>query len=126
MYRALQAAQQTFQDADGPIKASKLKEIVRDILAQVRFCIKKEMERGSPLPDLLPLNPSLKKRRQPPFLTPSLPCSSLFLSSGAAGGDGGVRVGGTEGHDGGNEGGGAAKRGGDYLVSVAVGQGAVD
>lgn len=36
VYRALQAAQQAFQDADGPIKAAKLREIVRDILAQVR------------------------------------------------------------------------------------------
>ena len=75
------------------------------------------MERESPL------SPTLKEEDSPHS---SLPPSLAPFSLGAAGGDGGVCVGGAEGHDGGDKGGAAARRGSDYLISVAVGQGAVD
>jgi hypothetical protein len=102
------------------------------------------MERGC----TLPLSVRVERGSLPSSFPPSLavPSSSLPaplivergrpLSSfppslapfllGAASRDGGVRVGGTEGHDGGDEGGGAAWRGGHHLTSVAVRQGSVD
>lgn len=126
MYRALQAAQKAFKDTQGPMEAAKLRDIIRAILAQVRFYSKEVL---------------LSRRNgkgEPPYFTPSLSwsrmgrCRSSFppfsphFTSGAAGRDRGICVGCAEGNDGGDKGEGGTRRGGHNLTSLAARQGAVD